>query len=106
MKHIRDHVEPGTEIHTDEHGGYNPLDRTDDYKRLSVVHADEEYVGEYGQTTNSVEGFFSQLKRTINWNAHQRFAQAPEQIREGMRVPAQSSGESGVHAAGVDFSVP
>ena len=30
-----------------------------------MVHADEEYVGEYGETTNSVEGFFSQLKRTI-----------------------------------------
>lgn len=65
MPHIRDHIEPGSEVHTDEHGGYNPLDRTDDYERLAVVHADEEYVGEYGETTNSVEGFFSQLKRTI-----------------------------------------
>ena len=55
----------GTEVHTDEHGGYNPLDRTDDYERLAVVHAEEEYVGSLGETTNSVEGFFSQLKRTI-----------------------------------------
>ena len=66
MPHIRDHIEKGSEIHTDEHGGYNPIDRTNDYKRLAVVHAAEEYVGDYGQTTNSVEGFFSQLKRTIN----------------------------------------
>ena len=66
MKHIRDHVEPGSEIHTDEHKGYTPLDRTDDYERLTVVHAREEYVGDLGETTNSVEGFFSQLKRTIS----------------------------------------
>ena len=31
----------------------------------AVNHAAEEYVGESGQTTNSIEGFFSQLKRTI-----------------------------------------
>ena len=65
MPHIRDHIEKGSEVHTDEHGGYNPLDRTDDYERLAVVHAKEEYVGDSGETTNSAEGFFSQLKRTI-----------------------------------------
>ncbi len=65
MPHIREHVEKGSEVHTDEHKGYNPLDRTKDYKRMAVNHAAEEYVGDDGQTTNSVEGFFSQLKRTI-----------------------------------------
>ena len=65
MLHIRDHVGKGTEIHTDEHKGYNPLDRTDDFARKSVNHSQEEYVGEDGETTNSIEGFFSQLKRTI-----------------------------------------
>ncbi len=65
MPHILDHVEKGSEIHTDEHGGYNSLDRTRDYERVSVNHAEEQYVGHLGQTTNSVEGFFSQLKRTI-----------------------------------------
>ena len=30
-----------------------------------MVHAAEEYVGDLGETTNAVEGFFSQLKRTI-----------------------------------------
>ena len=65
MPHIHDHIEKGSEIHTDEHKGYNPLDRGDDYKRMSVNHAEEEYVGEDGETTNSIEGFFSQLKRTI-----------------------------------------
>ena len=65
MPHIHDHIEKGSEVHTDEHGGYNPLDRTDDYERLAVVHAEEEYVGDLGETTNAVEGFFSQLKRTV-----------------------------------------
>ena len=66
MPHIRDHIEEGSEIHTDEHKGYNPLDRTDDYERLAVNHSKEEYVGDLGQTTNSIEGFFSQLQRTIS----------------------------------------
>ena len=65
MPHIRDHIEKGSEVHTDEHKGYNPLDRTADYARKSVNHSQEEYVGENGETTNSIEGFFSQLKRTI-----------------------------------------
>ena len=65
MPHIRDHVEKGSEVHADEHKGYNQLDRTDDYERKSVNHSQEEYVGEDGETTNSIEGFFSQLKRTI-----------------------------------------
>ena len=59
MPHIRDHIEKGSEVHTDEHKGYNPLDRTDDYARKSVNHSQEEYVGEDGETTNSIEGFFS-----------------------------------------------
>ena len=66
MLHIRDHIEEGSEVHTDEHKGYNPLDRTDDYMRLAVDHSKSEYVGDLGETTNSIEGFFSQLKRTIS----------------------------------------
>ena len=65
MPHIRDHIEEGSEVHTDEHKGYNPLDRTKDYDRKAVNHSEEEYVGEDGETTNTIEGFFSQLKRTI-----------------------------------------
>ena len=48
-------LKKGSEVHTDEHDGYNPLDRTDDHERLTVVHAEEEYVGDLGETTNSVE---------------------------------------------------
>lgn len=52
-------------VHRDEHGGYNPLDRSDNCERLAVVLSVEEYVGNLGETTNAVEGSFSQLKRTI-----------------------------------------
>ena len=66
MPHIHDHIKKGSEVHTDEHKGYGPLDCTDDYERMAVNHAEEEYVGEDGETTNSIEGFFSQLKRAIS----------------------------------------
>ena len=65
MEHIEDHVAEGSEIHTDEHRGYNELDDMPEYTRRSVNHSAKEYVGPEGQTTNSVEGFFSQLRRTI-----------------------------------------
>ena len=54
MPHIRD---PLRKV-TDEHKGYNQLDRTDDYERKSVNHSQEEYVGEDGETTNSSRASF------------------------------------------------
>jgi len=65
IPHIRDHVAEGSEVHTDENPAYNALDRSDDYKRLAVDHSKKEYVGDLGETTNAIEGYFSQLKRTI-----------------------------------------
>ena len=65
LPHIQDHIEKGSEVHTDEHRGYDVLDRDDDYDRKAVNHSELEYVGEDGETTNTAEGFFSQLKRTI-----------------------------------------
>jgi len=65
MPNIHDHIEKGSEVHADEHKGYNPLDRTNDYERLADDHSKEQYVGDLGETTNAIEGFFSQLKRTI-----------------------------------------
>ena len=62
---IRKHVKAGTEIHTDEAGGYARLNYTGQYKHLTVDHGRKEYVGSKGQTTNSIEGFFMHLKRTI-----------------------------------------
>ena len=65
IPHSHDHIEKGSEVHADEHGGDNPLDRSEDYELLAAVHTAEEYVGYPDEMTNAVDGFFSQLKRTI-----------------------------------------
>jgi len=65
IPHIVDHVELGSEVHTDEHRSYLILSETDDYEHKSVDHSKKQYVGATGETTNMIEGFFSQLKRTI-----------------------------------------
>lgn len=58
-------VKHGTEIHTDEAYGYQPLIMHSQYEHKTVTHSKKEYVGSEGQTTNSIEGFFMHLKRTI-----------------------------------------
>ncbi len=62
-KHIVEHVEFGSDVHTDEHGGYRLVKKG--YEHKTVNHSKGEYVGALGETTNSIEGFFAQLKRTI-----------------------------------------
>jgi len=66
IPHIAEHVELGSTIHTDEHRAYGILGETDDYNHETVDHSKKQYVGENKQTTNAIEGYFSQLKRTIN----------------------------------------
>jgi len=61
-----ENVAKGSEIHTDEHTGYQNLRFEDHYTHKTVTHSAKEYVGNEGQTTNSVEGFFMHLKRTIS----------------------------------------
>jgi transposase-like protein/Zn ribbon nucleic-acid-binding protein len=63
--HLATNIATGSEIHTDEHKAYSVLRHEPDYTHKTVNHRKEEYVGASGQTTNSVEGFFMHLKRTI-----------------------------------------
>jgi len=65
MGEIRENIEPASEVHTDEHKGYSGLSRSPDFKHMQVNHSESEYVGPDGETTNTIEGFFSQLRRTI-----------------------------------------
>ena len=66
MPHIREHVLPETEIQTDELAAYKAIPRvSENYTHNTVDHSALEYVGPDGQTTNTVEGFFMHLKRTI-----------------------------------------
>jgi transposase-like protein len=68
---VQKNVAPNSEIHTDENRGYCALNGP--YSHHTVKHA----MGEYGRreknrliTTNSVEGFFSLLKRGITGIYH------------------------------------
>lgn len=61
-KIVREMVEPGTEIHTDEFAGYHKL--SDSYVHKVVNHL-EGYVKE-NVHTNGIENFWSLLKRGLN----------------------------------------
>lgn len=63
---IAQHVLPNTEVHTDEMGGYSPLVTFNDYAHRKVKHRAKEYVSKEGVTVNGIEGFWAQLKRSIN----------------------------------------
>ncbi len=65
LPHVTKHVKPGTEIHTDEFGGYGHLAiKGSNHKRVN--HSAGQYVTDQGVGVNAIEGFWAQLKRTIN----------------------------------------
>ena len=63
LPHVSKHVKPGTEVHTDEFGGYGNL-VVRGYEHKRVNHSAGQYVVD-GVGVNSIEGFWAQLKRTI-----------------------------------------
>jgi len=64
MPNIEANVEKGATVCTDELWSYNPINR-EGYKHLRVKHGAREYVRGIAHT-NSIEGFWSQLKRSIS----------------------------------------
>lgn len=66
QSHITANVKPHTEIHTDDFISYAGIDETGHgYWHKTVNHSAGEWVTKSGTTTNSIEGFWSQLKRGI-----------------------------------------
>lgn len=63
---IPQHVKAHTEVHTDEFGGYGDLAWLNGYWHKKVNHSKGQYVAKGGISTNSVEGFWAQLKRSIH----------------------------------------
>ncbi len=59
---VRQRLETGSELHTDEHSGYVGLE--DEYTHEVISHAANEYVRGH-VTTNRIENFWTLLKRTI-----------------------------------------
>ncbi len=65
---VRAHVESGSTLHTDEHGGYVGLDGLF-YKHERINHGDGEYVRD-GISTNSIESVWAVLKRGLHGTYH------------------------------------
>jgi transposase-like protein len=68
IPNIQKNVKKGSTVCTDEWCSYNPL-RRKGYKHLTVCHGAREYV-RGNVHTNSLDGFWSQLKRSINGTFH------------------------------------
>lgn len=65
---LREHVRIGTTVVTDEYGVYNKLSE-DGFDHRRVNHSAKKWVD--GQShTNTIEGFWSQLKRSIDGTYH------------------------------------
>lgn len=68
IKHIREVVAPGAKLHTDEYPAYNYVSKLG-YSHEVINHGTQEYVR--GRChTNTIEGFWSQLKRSIDGTHH------------------------------------
>jgi len=68
IPNIKDNVEGGSILMTDEHPAYKSAPKTY-YKHYTVNHSAREYVRGICHT-NGLEGFWSQLKRSINGTFH------------------------------------
>jgi transposase len=68
VPNIKDNVEGGSTIMTDELRAYKPMPKSQ-YQHYVVKHSAKEYVRGMCHT-NSLEGFWSQLKRSINGTFH------------------------------------
>ena len=63
---IAEHVKPYSEVHTDEWLGYSALGTVNGYWHKKVNHEAEYVCAKSGATVNGIEGFWAQLKRSIN----------------------------------------
>ena len=66
QKAIHENVEPGSTVHTDEHGGYHGLS---DFNHQTINHRAGEYVRN-GVSTNGVESVWAVLKRGLHGVYH------------------------------------
>lgn len=62
---IKENVKRHSIVHTDEAGAYLTVN-AEGYFHMSVNHGRGEYVSAQGSSVNTIEGFWSQLKRGIN----------------------------------------
>ncbi|MEO1167073.1 MAG: IS1595 family transposase [Pseudomonadota bacterium] len=65
LPHIDTNVIPGGAVHTDELRSYGGLHKRG-HRHMTVNHSAGEYVGFQGASVNAMEGFWAQVKRSIN----------------------------------------
>jgi len=65
MPVIKENVLPHSIVHTDELNSYKTL-KDEGYFHETVNHGAGQYVGPRGTSVNGIEGFWAQLKRSIN----------------------------------------
>lgn len=70
LPHFTDHVAKGTRLITDELKSYRKIARIMGVEHKTVQHGAKEYAKPDGTHTNSIEGFWSQLKRSIHGTFH------------------------------------
>ncbi|MBI2592053.1 IS1595 family transposase [Candidatus Saccharibacteria bacterium] len=68
LPYLKENIEPLSVLHTDESGLYNQAHKT--FKHRTVDHGWHTYVSPTGVHTNNIEGFWSQLKRSVNGTYH------------------------------------
>ncbi len=67
---IEQHVEPGSEIETDELTSYRGI-AAKGYEHRTIEHGAGEYVGKDGTTVNAIENFWRHVKCSIKgWTCH------------------------------------
>lgn len=70
MPHFRDNVAKGTKVMTDELASYKTVTRVLDLEHDTVIHGKGQYAKRNGTHTNTIENFWSQLKRSIDGTYH------------------------------------
>lgn len=70
LPHFKDNVAKGSDLITDEMRSYKTVAKIMDYKHRRVEHQAKEYARPDGTHTNTIEGFWSQLKRSLDGTYH------------------------------------
>ncbi|MBI1812976.1 IS1595 family transposase [Candidatus Peregrinibacteria bacterium] len=70
IPHMQDNIAKGSKLMTDELKSYKKIARLLEMEHDTVVHGAKQYAKENGTHTNTIEGFWSQLKRSLDGTHH------------------------------------
>lgn len=70
LPHFQDHIAKGTKLMTDELQSYKKIAQVLEMEHDTVEHGVRQYAKANGTHTNTIEGFWSQLKRSMDGTHH------------------------------------